>query len=376
MRHFIAIFTVVLLSIFPAYAQSESAKINKVWLERNLTVNNRQAMRVHCDFTIYNMPGETGFMGIWIKAPNGEWLNINSASKLSSGTKYFKKEFTPKYNTSHYSDCKKTIYLDDLNLLNGKNKYKIVVTIHNSKGTNIAQSDYIDFSATGASNNNKLNKKNNNHNRKHNSNVKTWREELGYGGFVIVNEYPNGSQQRIRYRQCPNCYGSTECKMCLGQKSQCPFCHGYGYIVSAGYGTHIPCYNCQTNTPGACAICGGTGKCKACENSGYPGYVIAATTYLDAQGNVTSKDKAEYNGYDNNSKKNNKNKGKLTCPDCGGTRLYHGGNSPEYAEPNRELVGYYHPSGSKCPHCGTYNQHWHSKCPTCKHYPGTKNPYR
>ena len=159
MRHFIAIFTVVLLSIFPAYAQSESAKINKVWLERNLTVNNRQAMRVHCDFTIYNMPGETGFMGIWIKAPNGEWLNINSANKLSSGTKYFKKEFTPKYNTSHYSDCKKTIYLDDLNLLNGKNKYKIVVTIHNSKGTNIAQSDYIDFSATGASNNNKLNKK-------------------------------------------------------------------------------------------------------------------------------------------------------------------------------------------------------------------------
>lgn len=379
MKHFILTLSLAMMSIISTNAQAPSAKVNKVWIEHNLTIGNRPAMRVHCNFIVNNMVNKPGYIAIWVQGPDKEWHNIKSEERTSRGTAFFKKPFTPKQKSHHYSDFYYTINLDDLNLLSGRNKYNIVVTIHDPKGSNLAQSDYIEFTGTGASkSNDRVAPKNHNHNHNHNHNsgIKTWREELGYGGFVIVNEYPNGSQQRIRYRLCPNCSGSTQCKMCFGQTTQCPFCEGKGYIVSAGYGTIIPCYNCQTT--GACAICGGTGKCKACENSGYPGYVIAATTYLDASGNVTSKDKAEYNGYNNNDNdgRRDNNNNKQICPDCGGTRLYHGGTSPEYAEPNRELIGLYHSAGSRCSHCGHYDEHWHSKCPTCKHYPGTKNPYR
>lgn len=375
MKHFILTFCLAMMSIISTNAQAPSAKVNKVWIEHNLTIGNRPAMRVHCDFTVNNMVNKPGYVAIWVQGPDKEWHNIKSEGRTSRGTAFFKKPFTPKQKSHHYSDYKYTISLNDLNLLSGKNKYNIVVTIHNAKGSNLAQSDYIEFTGTGASkSNDRVAPKNHNHNHNHNHNsgIKTWREELGHGGFVIVNEYPNGFQQRIRYRLCPNCSGSTMCNMCVGQTSYCPFCEGKGYIVSAGYGTIIPCYNCQTT--GACAICGGTGKCKACENSGYPGYVIGSTTYLDAQGNVINKDKFEYNGYDNDNDKDDKNK--QICPDCGGTRLYKGGTTPEFAAPNSQLGGRYHSSGSRCTYCGHYEEHWHSNCPTCKHYPGTKNPYR
>lgn len=405
MKNLILTLCLILSCIATANAQKATATINNVWLEYDVTINNRKAMKVHCDFNVNNMLGKTGYMAIWVKGPSGNWHNINSTHGKKSGTPFFKKEYSPRHAKAHYKDFKYTIYLKDLNFLKGKNKYKIIVTIHNEDNVNIAQSKEISFNGTGASgsnsgnnnrnpfindnngnnsgkrNNNNYGNNNHNHNHNHNnSNVRTWREELGYGGFVIVKQYPSGGQQRTRYRLCPNCNGSTKCNMCLLNAGNCPFCEGKGYIVSAGYGTRIPCYNCMGKT-GACALCGGTGECGACTGNGneYPGYVIAATTFLDASGNVTSKEKVDYNGYgndDNDRNGNRRNSGKQTCPDCGGTRLYHGGTSPEYAQPRSELVGVYHPSGSRCPHCNRYDEHWHSKCPTCKHYPGTTNPYR
>lgn len=212
MKHFILTFCLAMMSIISTNAQAPSAKVNKVWIEHNLTIGNRPAMRVYCDFTVNNMVNKLGYMAIWVQGPDKKWHNIKSEERTSRGTAFFKKTFTPKQKSHHYSDYNYTIDLNDLNLLSGKNNYNIVVTIHSPKGSNLAQSDYIEFTGTGASkSNDRVAPKNHkhNHNHNHNSGIKTWREELGYGGFVIVNEYPNGSQQRIRYRQCPNCSGST-----------------------------------------------------------------------------------------------------------------------------------------------------------------------
>ena len=203
-------------------------------------------------------------------------------------------------------------------------------------------------------------------------NVKTWREDLGYGGFVIVKQYANGTQYRTRYRLCPNCRGAMTCMNCFG-RGVCAICNGQGYIVSAGYGSYIPCAAC--NYTGRCAICNGTGKCICTANGNqYPGYVIGSTATILPDGS-TSRETADYsNGRSKSS--SSSSSGKTTCPDCGGTRLWHKGKQPEYARPRSELVGYYNASGSKCPYCGYYTEHWHSTCTTCKHYSGTTNPYR
>ena len=347
-------------------------------------------MKVHCEFEVEGMNGKTGSMLIWIKGPSGKWHNVNSQYKSNTGTPYFKWDYKPGYDDAYYDDYWYAPYVADLNILPGKNDYKVVVTITDEHQHNIAQSDEISFTGTGSSSNNNSKNNNNNNNQnqqrnapqpsvKQNQHTQSWREDLP-GGFVIVTKHPGGATQRLRYRSCPSCYGSAVCNNCYG-RGICPLCNGQGGIISAGYGTYIPCGLC--NSTGLCGICKGTKQCYCTQHDNpYPGYVIGGETWMDARGNVISKEKVNYNGgvndtyYGKEGGNSRRSSGKKTCPDCSGTRLFQGGHSPEYAQPRSELVGYYNSQGSKCPHCGYYSQHWHSRCITCMHIPGTKNPYR
>lgn len=380
------IFAFCMLAMFAAVTLSAAtAKIRKVWLEHNVTINNKKAMKVHCEFDVQGMNGKTGSMLIWIKGPSGKWHHVNSQYKSTTGIPYFKWDYKPNYDNAYYEDYWYAPYVADLNILSGKNDYKVVVTITDEHQHHIAQSDEITFTGTGSGGSNN-NNSNQNQQRsapkpsvQQNQYTQSWREDLP-GGFVIVTKHPGGATQRVRYRACPSCYGSAVCNNCYG-RGICALCNGQGGIISAGYGTYIPCGLC--NSTGLCGICKGTKQCYCTQNDNpYPGYVIGGETWMDARGNVISKEKVNYNGgvndthYGNEGGNSRRSSGKKTCPDCSGTRLFQGGHSPEYAQPRSELVGYYNSQGSKCPHCGYYSQHWHSRCTTCMHIPGTKNPYR
>lgn len=202
--------------------------------------------------------------------------------------------------------------------------------------------------------------------------VKTWREELGGGGFVICTKYTNGYVTRVRYRPCPNCRATKVCASCHGTR-RCAICSGRGGIVSAGYGNWIPCAMCGQS--GRCNLCKGTGQCACVSVSPYPGYVIGSTATIAPDGS-TNRETVDYNNSNRRNSAGSGSTAKKTCPDCGGTRLWRRGTKPEYAQPRSQLVGHYNPSGTKCRYCGHYDRHWHSKCTTCKHYPGTKNPYK
>lgn len=359
-------------------ADAASATIHKVWLEHGTKLNNRPVMKVHSDFTVNGKRGQKCYMNIFIQRPDGQWLKVNGNRTTSDGVSYFSWEFKPDYDGTRYSDMWYAPYLDDLRLPAGKHTYKVFVTISDFNGTMLGQSDGSHtFDGTGSSGgggSDNYNNKNYNNNNSNNNNgvVKKWREELGYGGFVICTQFVNGSIMRVRYRPCPNCNGSQVCPMCYGQ-GVCSMCHGQGGIVSAGYGTFIPCALC--NRTGRCGHCGGSGRCNCTTMSEYPGYAIGSTSTIMPDG-TTNRESYEYNngtGRKSDSYSGNK---KQTCPDCGGTRLWRRGKSPEYAQPNSQLVGYYNSAGQKCPHCGYVDRHWHSKCATCKHYYGTDNPYR
>lgn len=341
------------------FSANKSATIKKVWIEHGVTIHNKKAMKVHCNFSVQGMKGLKGSMGIWLKKSNGQWHKVNGNATSTSSTPHFSYTFTPGYDDTRYDDYWYAPYVADLNLDEGRNEYEVIVTIHDNQGNVLATSAGHNIIATVSA------KKNSPTPNNGSDAVKTWREELGYGGFVICNQYPSGMIQRIRYRSCPNCHASGNCGNCYGS-GRCGICNGQGGIVTAGYGTYIPCMACGQS--GRCSLCKGSGKCfcTTMANNPYPGYVIGSTSTIMPDG-TTHRETADYNNYDSQSKsKTSTTRSSSTCPDCGGTRLWHKGTSPEYAQPRSELVGYYNSTGNKCPHCGYHTKHWHSKCITCK----------
>lgn len=195
----------------------------------------------------------------------------------------------------------------------------------------------------------------------HNSSASTWREDL-VGGFVMVTQYPNGNQQRVRYRLCPNCNGSQVCNICSGTRA-CGLCQGRGGIVTPGYGNYLPCAACMST--GVCQICKGTGKCMCTTLSQYPGYVIGSTSVI-GPGGLVEKSTADYNNSSSSSSSTStsgsSSTGSRKCIKCGGSGVdpqpNSGGGKPEW-------VKYYHQEGTKCQYCGYYTAHFHNRCPSC-----------
>lgn len=359
---------IAMLSL-PMTAMAESAVIKKVWLEHNVKLNNRNAIKVHCAFSVSGMNGKKGHMNIWIKNDKGKWHNVNSTHKTSNGTSYFTRAFTPSYEKSRYDDFRFALYLGDLNMFPGKHKYYVVVTLTDVTGKRLAQSDYIEFIGTGSSNKavntpSGANRKTNSTPQKGNNIVKRWSTPGPYNGTVKYTKYANGTTISKTRHQCIFCHGNTICGVCKGTG-----------------GT----YNSYTQLYYPCGSCLRSGKCKYCNGTGYTEIVTrtdkSGNGYAFANDNMGPRTivGGQVLGSERRSSSNDKKttkETKTTCPDCGGTRLWLRGTQPEYAMPVSQLIGVYNPKGSKCKYCGHYDKHWHSRCTTCKHYYGTTNPYR
>ena len=128
----------------PALAIEKSAKIKRVWIEHDVTLNNKKAVKFHCDFDVNGMNGLTGYMSIWIKGPSGDWHKVNASNVSNKGIPYFKWNYKPGYDNATYSDLWYAPYIDKLNLLPGKNTYQAVICIHDNDGIVLAQANPIE----------------------------------------------------------------------------------------------------------------------------------------------------------------------------------------------------------------------------------------
>ncbi len=345
-------------------ASAPSANIEDVNLVFNIEKNGKKGFNVVTKFTVDGLKDIMSKLCVWVEYPEGTTHLVDDTYNKKNGSTHFVSYFTPRYESSRWDEYKYTIYNSELNLKPGEHTYYLFVTINDPNGKCLARSKYVTFNGTGSSStlNNDYGHNHQAGNNNSNGQARTWREELGYGGFVIVNEYPTGFITRTRWRLCPNCNGTQVCGGCRGTRL-CGICNGQGGIISAGYGNYYPCAICSTT--GVCHSCGGSGQC-ACVKGDYPGYVIGSTSTIMPDGS-SSRDSADYGSGSSSSQSSSSTSQRSSyCADCGGTRLWRGGKSPEYARPLSELVGYYNSSGSKCPHCDHWDEHWHSKCTTCK----------
>lgn len=193
-----------------------------------------------------------------------------------------------------------------------------------------------------------------------NDNLKTWREELGYGMFAINTEYSSGIRSRTIWRLCGVCRGTKLCSNCHGLK-MCTICGGKGHIISAGYGTYIPCYACGFS--GSCGVCHGSGLC-ICTKYDYPGYQPGSTLTLDKSGNElynsrnSNLDFSLPSSNSSNAPSNDNRYGMIDCHLCYGTGTCQtcGGDGLSDAI---YTTGY---NGMECPNCCSSRRGRCGKC--------------
>lgn len=62
------------------------------------------------------------------------------------------------------------------------------------------------------------------------------------------------------------------------------------------------------------------------------------------------------------SDRNSSNNSNRTCTSCGGTGV---SKTPNTGGSRTSWVAHYNSSGSRCPYCGSYTQHFHNRCSSC-----------
>lgn len=362
MKHLISLFAMLIA----LSASAATANIDKLWLEHGVKEGGRFAIKVHCKFNIKNAKNENCTMNAWVKGPSGNWHNIKGNAYSTTNTPYIYTRFCPGYDDTVYNDLTMTILTDDLNMLQGKNTYSLVVTLSDSKGRALAQSDAVNFTGTGPerSNNNSGNYNNNNRNNNNNSSrnnandvVQTWRVDLTGGGYIDYTRYANGSLKSVTSTPCMFCHATGICGICGGT----------GGTYNAYTGIYYPCSGCLQT--GVCHNCNGT-------------KVHQVTTWVDATGSnavsvgsdgtvvTNTGGNRSGSGHSHSSSNRNSNSNSSTCPNCGGTGVE---KFPMYVnDPSGALanthgqVGYTHLEGSKCKYCGKWEYHVHLKCYKCR----------
>lgn len=334
-----------------------NVKFRNIWLEHNATKDGIKGLNVHIDFNITDMEGKECKAIAYFDHPKGTGVEDKNGSYCTSdGHVCASQKFTPKYQSSDFSNLTIFIPLSELHLLSGKNTYYTRVFIQSSEDGFLGHSDFVSFDGTGNGDSEKA--------VNTNYSGKTWREDLGNGMFAIYQGNPKGPYQRTIYRACSTCRGSVVCPNCHGT-TNCLICNGQGGIVTSGYGRYIPCAAC--NQSGKCGICHGSGKC-VCANFEYPGYMPGSTIVVGPDGKVYYNSR-DYDGGSSSSSSSSQSPSKSSsrgvCPKCGG-RKYES-TSYEYAAASAHgwAQPYHNDLGDKCPYCGYASDHYHYPCSEC-----------
>lgn len=121
------------------HAQSATAKIEKIWVDHNVTENGEMGMRIHVKFLVNNMLGKTGSCVAWFYFSSGEALKSLGADqryKTPNGKLAISDSYKPAYENASFNDFKLFMPYSELHLKSGKLhdlKFKIGIMDNNSK---------------------------------------------------------------------------------------------------------------------------------------------------------------------------------------------------------------------------------------------------
>ena len=153
------IFTAMLLIAAVISATAQTAQINKIWTEHNVTQNGQKGMTVHTEFSVQEMMNRRGYVQVWFKYSNNEKLigYGKQEYKTPSGYLTVNSSYTPNYARTTFNDFKIFFPYDEfkksVNSAGTFNlKFNVGIMDHNNKP--IVTSDFVSFKYTNGNNSN------------------------------------------------------------------------------------------------------------------------------------------------------------------------------------------------------------------------------
>ena len=127
-----------------------SATIQDITVKHNVTTNGAKGMEILVDFNVRNMLNRTGTCNAYFYTSDGNYAlqDGNNKYKTQSGKVCSTKEFKPPYKSTDYTDLVIFIPYSELHMGSGTHSLKCFISIFDDKGTEIVQSDWIDFTYT------------------------------------------------------------------------------------------------------------------------------------------------------------------------------------------------------------------------------------
>ena len=125
---------------------SSTATFNRMWMDYDVTENNRKGMRIHVKFNLTNMKNVDAYLAVYFQLRGGDKLkttNVNYQSK--SGQVAIYKSLLPGYDNADYEDQQLFMPYDELNLGSGKFQLTMVVDVIYKNGDLVKHLTDYDF---------------------------------------------------------------------------------------------------------------------------------------------------------------------------------------------------------------------------------------
>lgn len=200
MKRILLLFTLLLTTAGIAFAQSVT--VNKIWLEKDVTLNAKLGMKIHFflqtdglkDVPMSAIAYFDEPKGVGVKDTDGRWCT-------TSGTVAIWADFTPPYESSVWSDFWFFVAYEDVHIKDYSKTYYCHVFISDKQGKQYGNTEYVAFQVKQPVNNNA------------NNQASKYAQKPAYGllnGTVYMQDsekelnilkmefYTNGNQQMMR----------------------------------------------------------------------------------------------------------------------------------------------------------------------------------
>ena len=116
--------------------KNPTGKVDRVWVDYDVTENGQFGMRIHVKFTAANMKGIDSYLAIYFEKENGERLtSSDSRFQSKAGDVAAYRNLKPGYNQTEYNDLTVFMPYSELHLGVGNHKLKMDIDLIQENGT-------------------------------------------------------------------------------------------------------------------------------------------------------------------------------------------------------------------------------------------------
>jgi hypothetical protein len=130
-------------------SSTASATFEKVWLDYDVTEDDKKGMRIHLKFKTYSMKGMDAYVAIYFENENGDILkDKNDKFNSTAGDVAVYKSINPNYDPAVYDDLKIFMPYSELDLDPGKYNLTMDIKVIYKEGGTISKLTKYDFEYT------------------------------------------------------------------------------------------------------------------------------------------------------------------------------------------------------------------------------------